>query len=150
MTRDRGAAVLAARAAAAAILIGVELAAGAIGFGGGTVADPCAQRAPFRGGGVDGVVQQVVLGGLDGAACRLHTTREELVLSLAPGSDVSLGRSRAEVAAAIRAGVLRSLDDSVRRGDVPAFLAPVLRQAVRRIPIDRLLKGGLSLSDLLG
>jgi hypothetical protein len=45
---------------------------------------------------------------------------------------------------------LRSVDEAVQRGDVPGFLAPALRGLVRRLPLDRLVQGGFSLSDLLG
>jgi hypothetical protein len=51
---------------------------------------------------------------------------------------------------ALRAGLLRSVDEAERRGDVPGFLAPALREVVRRAPIDRLVRGGIRLSDLLG
>jgi len=42
------------------------------------------------------------------------------------------------------------VDEAVQRGDVPSFLAPALRGLVRRLPLDRLVQGGFSLSDLLG
>jgi hypothetical protein len=33
---------------------------------------------------------------------------------------------------------------------VPGFLAPLLRRVVERAPLDELIQGGFSLSDLLG
>src|SRR5262249_28835755 len=78
--------ILAARVAAAAILGLVEVAMGAFSPESPKIANACAPREPFPGGGVDAVVQRVVLNALDGAACRLHTSREELVLSLDPNS----------------------------------------------------------------
>ncbi|MET0202367.1 MAG: hypothetical protein ABW245_11000, partial [Gaiellaceae bacterium] len=55
-----------------------------------------------------------------------------------------------QVEVALRAGLLRSVDEAVQRGDVPEFLAPTLRSLVRRLPLDRLVQGGFSLSDLIG
>src|SRR5213078_1990474 len=61
-----------------------ELAAGAT-HDSVAVRNPCKPRPLFPGHGIDATIQRVVLDGLDGAACRLHTTREELVLSLRGG-----------------------------------------------------------------
>jgi hypothetical protein len=113
------------------------------------VANPCRSRA-FSGSGLDATIQRVVLQGLDGAACRLGTTREALVLSLAPGTGFPhLRWSRHTIEAAVRAGLLRSLDEADRRGDVPGFLVPALRKLVQTAPLDKLIQGGISLSDLL-
>jgi hypothetical protein len=95
-------------------------------------------------------VQRIVLDGLDGAACRLHTTREELVLSLAPGTGVKRRWDEHTVEVAIRAGLLRSVDDAERRGDIPSFAAPFLRRLVEDAPIGKLIRGGISLSNLFG
>ena len=46
------------------------------------IADPCQARAHESVGGVEGVVEDVVLNGLDRAACRFGSSREELVLAL--------------------------------------------------------------------
>jgi hypothetical protein len=101
--------------------------------------------------GFDGTVQQVVLTGLDGAACRLGTSREALVLSIAGGS-AGGGRhwSRATVSDAVRAGLQRSLVEAARRGDVPGFAVPLLQRLIRDAPIDVLVRGGFSLANLLG
>ena len=91
-----------------------------------------------------------MLDGLDGAACRLHTTREELVLSIGGGSLAPRQWDEHTVEVALRAGLLQSVDAAEQRGDVPSFLAPALRGLVERAPLDKLLRGGFSLSDLLG
>jgi hypothetical protein len=41
------------------------------------------------------------------------------------------------------------LDEAERRGDVPGFLAPVLRRLVQIAPLDSLLRGAIGLRDLL-
>ena len=46
------------------------------------IADPCQPREHQSVGGVEGVVEDVVLRGLDRAACRFGSSREELVLAL--------------------------------------------------------------------
>jgi hypothetical protein len=146
----RGAAILLALLVAAFALIGVELGKGAARSVSPPLAKPCRPRPAFPGSGLDAIVQRILLKGLDTAACRLGTTREKLVLSLRPGTGVRLRNAdRSTVEAAIRAGVTRSLGEAERRGDVPGFLAPVLRRLVETAPLDSLLRGGIGLSDLL-
>jgi hypothetical protein len=128
-------------------LLGVELGKGALSEPAPRLADPCLPRAG-RSGGIDATIQRIVLDGLDGAACRLHTTREELVLSLGGNEPRRWDEHTIEVA--LRAGLLRSVDEAERRGDIPGFAAPLLRRFVERAPLDRLIRGGFSLRDLLG
>ena len=113
------------------------------------IANPCKPRAPFPGHGVDATIQRVVLDGIDGAACRLHTTREELVLSLR-GGDGSRRWDQQTIDTALRAGLLRAVDEAGRRGDIPGFLVPTVRRVVETVPLEKLIQGGLSLKDLLG
>jgi hypothetical protein len=131
--------------AAAVVLVAVELAAT---HDPPRIADPCVPRAPFSGHGLDAAVQRVVLGGLDGAACRLGTSREQLVLSIAGDASMHVHASDAQVAAAVRAGVLRALNDAAARGDVPGLALPFLRRLVEELPIDQVVRGGLSLGKL--
>jgi len=142
-------AVLVALLLAGVALIGVELGLGALDQPSPKIANPCQPRAG-RSGGIDTTIQRIVLDGLDGAACRLHTTREELVLSIGGGSLAPRQWDEHTVEVALRAGLLRSVDAAERRGDVPGFLAPALRGIVERAPLDKLIRGGFSLSDLLG
>ena len=130
---------------AAVVLVVVELGKGAVGYGSGTVANPCHSRS-FAGSGIDAAVQRVVLDGLDGAACRLGTSREALVLSLGRGSGFPHRHyDRQTVEDALRAGMLAAIDRAEQRGDVPSFLAPILRQAVQSAPLDQLLRGAFGL-----
>jgi len=141
--------VLVALLASGAVLVGVELARGALDQPSPKIANPCQPREG-RSGGIDATIQRIVLDGLDGAACRLHTTREELVLSIGGGSLAPRQWDEHTVEVALRAGLLQSVDAAEQRGDVPSFLAPALRGLVERAPLDKLLRGGFSLSDLLG
>jgi hypothetical protein len=141
--------VLVALLLAGVALVAVELGLGALQEPSPRIADPCHPR-DGRTGGIDTTIQRIVLDGLDGAACRLHTTREELVLSLGGGSLAPRHWDEHTIEVALRAGMLRAVDESVRRGDVPDFLAPALRGLVRRLPLEQLVRGGISLGDLLG
>jgi hypothetical protein len=141
--------LLAALLAGGVALVGVELGKGALDEPPPKLADPCLPRGGHT-GGVDATVQRIVLDGLDGAACRLHTTREELVLSLAPEAGVRRRWDEHTIEVAVRAGLLRSIDEAKRRGDIPEFVALVLRDLVKHTPIGRLVRGEIRLSDLLG
>jgi hypothetical protein len=127
-----------------AALVGVELGKGALDEPAPKIANPCQPREG-RTGGIDATVQRIVLDGLDGAACRLHTSREELVLSLGGGVGVTRRWDEHTIEVALRAGLLRSVDEAVQRGDVPSFLAPALRQFVQSAPLDQLVRGGIGL-----
>jgi hypothetical protein len=137
---------LAALLVAGAVLVAVELGKGALHEPPPKLANPCLPRGG-RTGGLDATVQRIVLDGLDGAACRLHTTREELVLSLAPEAGVRRRWDQHTLEVAIRSGLLRSIDEAQRRGDIPDFVAPVLRSVVKHAPIEQLVRGGISLAS---
>ena len=47
-----------------------------------TIADPCVERDLPGTGGIDGIVQDVALSGLDRAACEFGSSREELAIAL--------------------------------------------------------------------
>ena len=130
--------------ALAAVLVAREFADGAAHAGRVRLADPCHPRA-FTGS----AIQRVVLNGLDGAACRLHMSREQLVLSVGSSSPFHTHWSKQEIEVALRAGLLRAVDDAEGRGDIPSFLAGPIRKLIRTAPLDKLVSGGLSLRDLL-
>lgn len=147
---SRAAWIVVALLASGAALVGVELGKGALSQPAPKIADPCQPREG-RTGGIDATLQRIVLDGLDGAACRLHTTREELVLSIG-GGGVGVTRRWDEhtIEVALRAGMLRAVDAAERRGDLPGFAADALRGIVEHAPLGKLIRGGFSLSDLLG
>ena len=86
MTTRRGTLALAVLGRPRPALIALELALGALSFGEPHLADPCTSKPAFSGGGIDGATQRFALATLAGAACELHTTREELVLSFVPNA----------------------------------------------------------------
>jgi hypothetical protein len=122
--------------AAAAVLIVVELATGAIGFGKPKLADPCTDKPAFKGGGLDGEVQRFALSGLNGAACRLHTTREELVLSFVPAAGTKAVRwDRPTIDSALRAGFQQAFKDTEDRGLAGYVIGHIL-EVVVGAPLD--------------
>jgi hypothetical protein len=114
---------------------------GAKDFGVYRAADPCtASASPYPGKGIDAAVQRIALGGLNGAACELHTTRERLVLSLDPKSGVDDVTWSKDVAAkAVQSGTARAIDDAVHRGTLPGWAGSALRFIVQRAPLSWLL-----------
>jgi hypothetical protein len=115
------------------------------------IGNPCLPRPPFAEGGLSGTVQQVVLAGLDDAACKLGVSRESLVLAI--GGSSAGGRTHlqpAQIDAAVRTGLLRSLDEAIRGGSVPAIARPFLEKLIRTVSIDQLVRGGISIGGLFG
>jgi hypothetical protein len=131
-------------------LLAVELAKGG-GGSGAAIANPCKSRPPFPGSGIDATIQRIALDGLDGAACRLGTSREALVLSFRPGlSPDRIHWTRQRIQVAVRAGMLAAVNDAVYRGDIPAFLRPALRELIQTLPLEQLIRGAFTLKDLIG
>ena len=109
---------------------------------------PCEQRR-LPGEGFQATLQRIVLDGLDGAACELNTTREELVLSIDP----SWPRRRVGPRDARARRPLRPLRGDQRRPGAAASAASrpgIMREVVQRAPLDWLIQGGSTLADLLG
>lgn len=146
--------------ATAAVLAGgvlwVQAAHGAGDFVPARAADPCVKRvvAPVS-TGIEALGERLVLIGLDGAACRLHVTREALILSLAGGK----APTDAQVAA-LRAGLHEAVERTKAEGSLPkasALTDEVLGQAdlpgwvkslIRALP-DSLVDGLLKTDDVL-
>lgn len=141
--------VVAGLLAAAVALVALELGMGAWSFGETKTQNPCTARSPSTGGGLDGALQRVVLDGLNGAACRLHASREELVLSLRPSGARKLRWDPKTIEVAVRAGLLGAIDAAEKRGDLPGVVASVLRVAAAHAPVKFLIEGGTRISDFL-
>jgi hypothetical protein len=74
------------------------------------ILDPCtAKRTPARGGGLTGALQQQALALLDKTACRLGSSREELVLALADEDDAKRFQREHGVNPRSLGGILRAL-----------------------------------------
>lgn len=122
----------------AAALLAAYAAAGGTGYSEVQgAADPCRDRAsadrpvPPE---LEALAERVVLIGLDETACKLGVSRERLVLALPAAKDrralaAELGVSEAELARALKAGLVRAVDRLDRAGRLPrtsALLPAVL------------------------
>ncbi len=135
----RAAAVVVA-AALSASLVAAYAALGGASYTPAPVADPCTPRAWRAPSGVADTVEQVALSTADGAACRLHVPREDVVLALASRDDLRRFARRHHISdgdaeAAIRAGLVRSVDDAERAGAINGSLAGTLRTVATHLPI---------------
>ena len=132
--RVQGLVALAALGVAALTLIVVELAQGARDYGEVAVDDPCTATVSVSGEGLDATAQQIVLDGLNGAACELGTTREELVLSFEPELGADIPWDRETIERAVRSGLLNSVDEAEDRGSIGGLLGDAAARADRARP----------------
>jgi MFS family permease len=125
------------------VLLVAELGAGARDFGHRKFVDPCTAPAdPFpQGHGIDGTLQRITLSAIDGAACKLGTSREDLILSLDPHGDFGpkVTWARATLEDALRAGLVRAIEDADHRNTIPGFVATGMKFLAERAPIDWIL-----------
>ena len=129
MTTGRGRIILAALGVAAAALIALELALGALSYGQPHLADPCTTTAVSTGGGIDATIQRFARATLDGAACQLHTTREQLVLSFVPSAGTQRIRwDRQTIDRALRTGLDHASHELAGNGIAGTALSFALRQ----------------------
>jgi hypothetical protein len=125
--------------AAAAGLVVVYLALGGASYAPAKVADPCAPRDWTVPDNLEAVGNQIVLSALDGAACQLGVSREEIVLAFE--SEATLERfgldhgvSADDLERLARAGLERAIADAERVGALTPRLATLIRDVVARIP----------------
>jgi hypothetical protein len=135
---------IAATAAAAGALIAVYLALGGASYAPAKVADPCAPRDWRAPEGVQEVAQQIVLSGLDGAACELGVSREDMVLAFASRDALARfarehGISIADLERILRASLTRAVTDAERAGALDPMTAQLVRDFARRTRLTELL-----------
>ena len=136
-------------------VVGVQLA-----HGGGTYeplrpADPCAARqVTSQAGGIDGLTERLVLLGIDGAACRLHVSREALTLELAQSdaTDAQIDALRSGLNSAVERmkdeGTLPPASELVDESLASADLNGLLKSAIRALP-DSVIDAALKTDDVL-
>jgi hypothetical protein len=140
--RDRGKLLFLGSIAVSAVLVLSYLAAGGASYAPAKTQDPCKPRPWRNPESLQEIAQQFSLSALDGAACKLGVTRETLVRALASQESRErfakrYGIGDAELAAAIRAGLVRAVDDAEEAGALSPLLADPLREAVRSIPLEQ-------------
>jgi hypothetical protein len=146
---------------ASAGLVGTYLALGGAEYQPLEVADPCEPRSveELRARDV-GTLERIGLSALDGAACRLRVTREELALAVASEEAREEFTARHRISDsgledAVREGARRAIEDEQRVGSLSALEASLLKRAVDTVPVGTLLDAlrssrGRSVIDSLG
>jgi hypothetical protein len=137
-------------------VLGVQIANGGGRSAPSKTANPCAVRTVNSvSTGIEGLAERLVILGLDGAACRLHVSREALTLDLAQRR----APTDAQVTA-LRAGLLAAVDRMKANGTLPpasdlvdealdqSNLNGFLKAAIRVLP-DSLINGALKTDDVL-
>jgi hypothetical protein len=123
-------------------LVGAYLAAGGSSYAPEKTQDPCKPRPWRNPQGLEEIAQQFSLSALDGAACQLGVSREALARALATPEarerfSEKYGIDDAKLAQAIRAGLVRAVDDAEKAGALSPLLAGPLRSTVEKIPLDQ-------------
>ncbi|HUC08753.1 MAG TPA: hypothetical protein VMR96_11765 [Solirubrobacterales bacterium] len=127
---------------AAVALVGAYLAAGGSSYTPAKTQDPCKDRPWRNPEGLQQIAEQFTLSALDGAACQLGVSRETLARALATPESRERFTERYEIsdaklARAVRAGLLRAVDDAEEAGALNPLLAAPLRETLRNIPLDQ-------------
>jgi hypothetical protein len=138
----RGLALVGISLVASLALVGIYLAAGGASYAPAKTQDPCKPRPWRNPEGLQQIAEQFSLSALDGAACQLGVSRETLARALTTQQSRErfarrYGIDDAELARAVRAGLVRAVDDAERAGVLSPFLAGPLRETLRSIPLDQ-------------
>jgi hypothetical protein len=146
---------LAAAVAVACALVGAYVALGGTSYEPSPVANPCAPRPDRETEGTGERIEVVLLAASDATACRLGVSREELVLALRSVDDLDAlarkeGKSRDELEEALRAGLLRAVDEGESQDLIGGTTASGLRFAADHLPLGLLLSVLRGASSLLG
>lgn len=152
----RAFALLVIAAAAVSGVLGVQEANGGGDFVPAKPADPCAVRTVTSvSTGIDALGERLVLLGIDGAACRLHVTREALVLQLAETKKPTTAQ-----VTALRYGLLRAVrlmqadhslppasdfrDEALAQANLPG----IVKSGIKLLP-DSVINAALPTADVL-
>ncbi|MBS1879961.1 MAG: hypothetical protein JST31_10635 [Actinobacteria bacterium] len=140
---------------ASLLLVGAYFAAGGASYEPLQTQDPCKPR-PWRDPeGLQQIAEQFSLSALDGAACQLGVSRETLAQALASPEArekfaKKYGIDDEKLAKAIRAGLIRAVDDAEEAGALTPILAVPLRGALEQMPLEEaieLVKDGRKLFE---
>jgi hypothetical protein len=153
--RTRGVLLVVGAIVASVVLVGAYLAAGGSSYEPQKVQDPCKPREWSNPQSLQEIAQQFSLSALDGAACQLGVSRETLARALATPEarerfTERYGITDAKLAKAIRAGLLRAVDDAEEAGALSPLLGVPLRQTLQRIPLDQAIEIIDDARNLLG
>jgi len=140
--RSRGLLLVVGSVVVSLILVGAYLAAGGSSYEPEKVQDPCQPRPWSNPQSLSEIANQFTVSALDGAACQLGVSREALARALATPEarerfKKKYGINDAKLAKAIRAGLVRAVDDAEEAGALSPILAVPLRETVQRIPLSQ-------------
>jgi hypothetical protein len=139
----RGRVLIAGALVLSLALVGVYLAAGGASYEPVQVQNPCEPRPESEtSGGLEGLAEEFTLSALDGAACRLGVSRERLARALASKAARERFTRRFHIndeklTKAIRAGLVRAVDDAEERGKIPSIVAGPMRGVVEHVPLEQ-------------
>jgi hypothetical protein len=124
------------------ILVGAYLAAGGSDYTPEKVQDPCQPRPWSNPQSLGEIANQFTVSALDGAACKLGVSREALARALATPEGrerfkQKYGITDKKLAEAVRAGLVRAVDDAEEAGALSPLIAGPLRETVQRIPLSQ-------------
>jgi hypothetical protein len=127
---------------ASLLLVGAYLAAGGSSYEPEKIQNPCQPRPWSNPQGLGQIANQFTISALDGAACKLGVSRETLARALATPEarkrfTERYGIDDEKLAKAIRAGLVRAVDDAEEAGALSPLLAVPLRETVQRIPLEQ-------------
>ncbi|HXQ88405.1 MAG TPA: hypothetical protein VN733_02090 [Solirubrobacterales bacterium] len=140
--RLSGTALIVASVLASLLLVGAYLAAGGSSYEPKQVQDPCDPRPWSDPQTLGQIANQFTISALDGAACKLGVSRETLARALATPEARERFTERYDIddeklARAVRAGLLRAVDDAEEAGALSPLLALPLRRALEEIPLEQ-------------
>lgn len=151
----RGQALVGAAIVAVLVLVGAYLAAGGASYTPEKSQDPCQPRPWSNPEGLGEIANQFSNSALDGAACQLGVTRETLARALATPRarerfSERYGIDDAKLARAVRAGLLRAVDDAEDAGALSPLVAGPLRATVEEIPLEQAIELTRDARSILG
>jgi hypothetical protein len=137
---NRGFLLVIGSVVASLVLVGAYLAAGGSSYTPEKVQNPCEPRPWSNPQSLGEIANQFTVSALDGAACKLGVSREALARALATPEGrerfkEKYGITDAKLAKAVRAGLVRAVDDAEEAGALSPILAGPLRETVQRIPL---------------
>ena len=114
-----------------------------VALGGGSfeptpVADPCNARDRPPAEGLAETIERIALTAVDGVACDLGVSREELVLALRSEERFDAfasehGIERGEAERAIHDGLVNAIDQAEQDGTLPGLIAPLVRKTAESV-----------------
>jgi hypothetical protein len=140
---SRGRILIAAALVLSLALVGIYAAAGGASYEPVQVRNPCDPRPPTENsGGLEGLAERFTLSALDGAACQLGVSRERLARALATKENRErftkrYGIDDEKLTKAIRAGLVRAVDDAEDNGELSPILAAPIRATVQNVPLEQ-------------